>query len=153
MPSGAFRNVAIKWLIDKGAELAIWAVLVVLSSLFPIYVVYNDKRLAGALAIPLKELVMRGELLLVAAALAADSLSRLISRTFAKRNEAGTFGLQQVVLLLASLSFIQLAASQYSGLAGRMAMNAPIDIDYVFFQSKMYFIATLLTGAGVILVD
>jgi hypothetical protein len=144
---------AIQWLTAKVGELLIWMVLVVLFSLFPIYVVYYDTRLSGALSVSAKELVMKGELLLVAGTLAADSLSRLISRTFAKRNQLGAFGLPQLVLLLASPAFIQLTPSQYADLAGRLTAKTAIDSTYVYHQSIIFFATTLLAGAGVILVD
>jgi len=142
-----------RWLANKLGELLIWAVLVVGFSVLPILLVYNDKRVGGQTSVLLSDLVAKGELLLVAAALAADALSRLISRIFAKRKQAGVFGLEQLILLLASLVFVILAASEYSGLVSRMSANAVISADYVFSQSKFFFVATLLTGAGVILVD
>jgi heme/copper-type cytochrome/quinol oxidase subunit 3 len=148
-----FLNIARLWIANKLGELLIWAVLVVFFSLLPIYLVYNDKRVGGQFSVPLKELVVKGELLLVAAALAADSLSRLASRMFANRGQAGVFRLRQLVLFLASIAFLILAASEYSGLVSRDASSGFVNVDYVFTQSKVFFIATLLTGAGVILAD
>jgi hypothetical protein len=108
---------------------------------------------SGLAAPALKEIVMKGELLLVAASLAADSLSRLLSRSFSKRNQAGVFGVSQLVLMLASISFVLLASSEYSGLVSRAAQNGAIDAEYVYRQSQVFFFAVLVTGAGVILVD
>lgn len=138
---------------EQSRELLIWVVFVVAFSLLPIYLVFNDKRVSGAASLPLKKLILKGELLLVAAGLAADSLSRLVSRMFAKPKRRGVFGLEQLILLLASFVFVTLTASQYSDLVSRSAADFWIDADYVFTQSRFFFIATLLTGTGVILAD
>jgi hypothetical protein len=148
-----FPNIARKWLLNKLGELLIWVILVVGFSLLPIYLVFNDKRVGGLIDVPVEDLIVKGELLLVAAGLAADSISRLISRMFAQHRRPGMFGLPQLILLLTSITFVILAATQYSGLVSRTETHAAIDSAYVFSQSRFFFIATLLTGAGVILGD
>jgi hypothetical protein len=152
LANAPYLGTAKSWVVNKVGELLIWAVLVVLFSLLPIYLVYNDKRLGGQVTVSVKDLIIKGELLLVAAALAADSLSRLASRMFARRGEPGIFGLRQLTLFLASVAFLILTSSVYSGLVSHGTSN-PAGADYVFTQSKIFFFATLLTGAGVILVN
>jgi hypothetical protein len=53
----------------------------------------------------------------------------------------------------ASIAFAVLTSSIYSDLAGRSSNELMLVSGYVLAQLKFFFVATLLTGAGVIVVD
>jgi hypothetical protein len=155
MAKPPFFDRAMRWVFGKLAELAIWAGLVVAMSLLPIYLTYNDRRIGG-LDVPLRDLVAGGELLLVATAIAADSLARLASQLVQRRIFKGAFQavqLAQLVFFVASMLFAIATASEYASLVTRHALGGAVSIGYVFEQSKFFFAGTLLIGAGVILVD
>jgi len=147
------------WKVAKFRELCLWLVFVVLAGAFPIWVVYNNKRMTGQEHISLAELVLDGEMLLLAFGIAADSLSRLLSRFSGPQRSRAAFGTYQLIVFLASLVFLVASASGYSSLvANHLHVTATgehvaINVAYLLSQSEWLSIAALGTGAGVVLVD
>jgi hypothetical protein len=149
MPKLPFWKIALLWVIGKLGELLIWGLFVVGFGLLPIYLVYEHNQ-ARQLLVPLADLVVRGELLLVATAIAADSLSRLVSNIFANsiKRKRVSFGIRHLIIFLTSVAFLVLSASQYADL-----LSGGVVPEFVFAKSRIYFICTMLIGAGAILVD
>ncbi|NYF49724.1 hypothetical protein [Tunturiibacter gelidoferens] len=155
MPGNRAKKLAMtpparKWVIEKIQELALWTVFVVLAGLFPIWVVYDHKRLTSLSPVSTTQLIIQGELLLVAFAIAADSTSRVMSRVF---NSGGKAKRQtwQLLGILASIVFLVMAGCEYTTViaVGRAMVNP----DYVANQSLILFVAALFTGGGLILLD
>ncbi len=96
------------------------------------------------------DLIIRGELLLVAFGIAADSISRVMSRIFNTRRRAKP-GPLQLMGIVASIIFLVMAATEYSGVIS--TGNAILNPDYVANQSLFLFVAALFTGGGLILLD
>jgi hypothetical protein len=136
--------------IAKIKELALWTVFVVLAGLYPIWVIYNHERLTSLRPVRLTELILQGELLLVAFGIAADSTSRVMSRLFqtGRRVKRGN---PQLIGILASIVFLVMAASEYSTVIS--VGGATMQSDYLASQSLYLFVAALLTGGGLILLD
>jgi hypothetical protein len=136
--------------MGKITELALWTVFVVLAGLYPIWAVYNHEHLTHLNPVSLTQLIIQGELLLVAFGIAADSISRVISRVF---NTGGQVkrGTWQLIGILASIVFLIMAATEYSTVisVGRAIVN----LDYVAHESMVLFVAALFTGGGLILLD
>ena len=139
-----------KWVIAKITELALWTVFVVLAGLYPLWVVYNHNRVLSPDPVSLTELIIKGELLLVAFGIAADSISRVLSRVF-KIGRRGSGGTLQLLGILASLVFLVMASSEYSTVISVGSLS--INTDYIAHQSMFLFVAALLTGGGLILLD
>lgn len=139
-----------RWVIAKFEELALWGVFVVLAGVYPIWVVYNHERLIRQGPLSLAELIIQGELLLVAFGIAADSISRVVSRVLhsKKKVKSGTFHL---IGILTSIIFLIMAASEYSTVVS--VGRAIVHPEYVVNQSLILFVAALLTGGGLILLD
>lgn len=140
-----------RWLIAKYQELGLWGVFVVLAGLFPILVLYNQKRLVTQGPVNWAELILQGELLLVAFGIAADSTSRIVSQVFHPAKKKAKARPWQFTGMMTSIIFLVMAASEYSTVIS--VGKAIVNPDYVVHQSLILFVAALLTGGGLILLD
>ena len=140
---------AAKWAARQLGKVAIWLVFVVGFSLLPLFLVYNNKKIAGEV-FAVDTLLADGELLLVVTAVSSDSLERFVSKIFFPKRSR-RFNVWELILFLVSLVFIILSSLEYASLLTRLSLGGSVNAAYVVTQSKAFFWSTLLTGAGVLM--
>lgn len=167
MPPLPFLTTALYWLAEKLRKVLIWLGFVVLFALLPLFYAYNSARMHHR-AISLDSLLDDGSLFLVAAAVGADALSRVVSKLIPRiyprkrpqsAKEPGSKeepekkpGLWELILFLACGLIVILSASDYSSWFEVLASKQEIvDVGYVVTQSCDIFLAVLAIGMCVIL--
>jgi hypothetical protein len=139
---------AAQWVRSRFAALLIWAFFSIGGTILPILAVFFLVRIAGN--IPTQELLFgEGQALLIASAISADALGRIVSALWSKRT---SFGIFQLVLLLVCFGVIVVTAVEFQSILSAKSNNVHMDLNYILDQSKAYVIGSLLAGFGAIMV-
>jgi len=142
MPTSAHQ-----WIANQLRKVVVWAVCFLLFALMPLIAVYIDARLSGTALTP-GDLLAGGEMLLIVAAIGADTMGRVITNMWLKKK----ISLFHILQLLSSFLLVVFSAMGYMSLLGHKATERPVDVDFVVQVSKRFFHATWMTGIGAILV-
>jgi hypothetical protein len=121
--------------------------LLLLFALLPLIAVYIDARLSGGTP-SFQALLGAGEMLLITAAISADTMGRILTNMWHRRTFTGIHLCQ----LLFSIVLVVASAMEYMSILARKGTSRPLDIEFVVLQSQIFFHATWLTGVGSILV-
>jgi len=127
-------------------KVLVWLSFVVFIALLPLTFAYIGQRMRQPQPFDLNEFLKGGELLLVTAAIAADSMGRLVSGfLFAK--PARNMGLGELLFLIANFVLVLMVTFEYS----LVKFSGSVDPRSLGSQSVGFFIAALCIGVGVIM--
>jgi hypothetical protein len=149
------------WLKRQFVKVLIWAVFVVGFALLPLIALYINASVAGA-ELTAERLYGAGELLLVVAAVAADTIGRLIllfyNLLFPQHPQTGTPATKEpvytshfVLLILAGV-LAGTATMAYMSILTRLDLHQYVQVSTIIVISQRFLVATLMIGGSVILI-
>jgi hypothetical protein len=136
------------WVERRLKRVLVWLCFVVFFALLPLIFAYVYEGMRGSKMFNLNEFLKGGELFLVTAAVAADSIGRLVSDLlFAEppRN----MRLLDLVFLVMSLGIVTFATLEYS----MVKSGGALDAAFVGSQSCYLFLGILCIGMGVVVLS